>query len=462
LSQSIQTTLSTTMQRLGPAVLLLLSIMVATPTRALCQQDVSNPDEVLTLEQAIALAMGENHTVKNAKLEVGIAADTLAATRTSRLPSIQAFGLASEQLVKQNFVALSNPKLDVIPGVEPFFFVNIPRKPTAVFGAAVLEPLSQQYRIGLGIQQARLSREVQRENLRLVEQATVDKVKQAYYAILQTQSGLESIQEAIRLYHELDRVTADYVARQVSLRSDSLEVKTRLAKADYEALNLTNQLSTQKEQLNNLLGRDVRTDFRVSVIVDGDGFHFDLASARNRALDQRPELREARLKVKQAEVDRRIKKSEYIPDVSVGLAYMTFRGFNDLIPTTSLSVGVVMKWEVFDWGRKRDQLAGKGKAIEQANNELHETESLVLIDVGDKLRKLQLTRQALVVAQLAQDAAREGLRVNTNKYRLTAALLSDVLQSQANLAETNNQYQQALLNYWTAIADFEKAVGEDK
>jgi outer membrane protein TolC len=102
------------------------------------------------------------------------------------------------------------------------------------------------------------------------------------------------------------------------------------------------------------------------------------------------------------------------------------------------------------------------QAIEQAKNELHETESLVLIDVGDKFRKLQQTRQALVVAQLAQEAAREGLRVNTNKYKLTAALLSDVLQAEANLAETNHQYQQTLLGYWTARADFEKALGEEE
>jgi len=41
-----------------------------------------------------------------------------------------------------------------------------------------------------------------------------------------------------------------------------------------------------------------------------------------------------------------------------------------------------------------------------------------------QFRKLQETRQALVVAQLAQQAAREGLRVNTNKFRFTAAVLS--------------------------------------
>jgi outer membrane protein TolC len=206
----------------------------------------------------------------------------------------------------------------------------------------------------------------------------------------------------------------------------------------------------------------VRTDFRVSTVPDTNGFDLDIIAARSRALDHRPEVREARLTIRQAEVDRRIKKSEYIPDVSVGFTYLALRNFDDIIPRNFASVGLVVKWEVFDWGRKKDQLAEKDKTIAQAKNGLHEAESLVLIDAGDKFRKLQQTRQALVVAQLGQETAREALRVNTNKYKLTAALLSDVLQSQAALAEANHQYQQALLGYWTAKAQLEKAMGEEK
>jgi outer membrane protein TolC len=41
-------------------------------------------------------------------------------------------------------------------------------------------------------------------------------------------------------------------------------------------------------------------------------------------------------------------------------------------------------------------------------------------------------------------------------------MLSDVLQSQASMAEATNQYQQALLAFWTATAEFEKSLGEDK
>jgi outer membrane protein TolC len=443
--------------------LIVIIILMASPFSVPAQQNGAGASaEVLTLDEAISLALRDSREVKNAQLSVGKAGDDVAAARTLRLPSMHVYSLLSKQFVK-NDVNVNNSATNVVPGVGPFFSIGTTNRPTAIFAGQILQPLSQQHRIGLEIKQAGLAREVEGEKLRQARQTTVNQVKQTYYGILQSQSALDSLLEAIRYYRELDRVTLDNVAQRVSLKADSLEVKTRLAKAEYEALNLTNQLATEKEQLNNLLGRDVRAEFRVAAVTDASAFDADLDLARSRALDQRPELREARLKVRQAEVDRRIKKSEYIPDVSVGFTYMSFRNFNnDVIPKNTASLGVGMKWEVFDWGRKKNQLAEKDRTIEQAKNDQLEAESLVQIEVGDKFRKFQQTRQALVVAQLKQETGRENMRVSINKYKLNAGLLSDALQTQATLADADYQYQQALLAFWTARAEYEKATGADK
>ena len=442
--------------------LLAIAVLMTSRLSVPAQQNGAEPAEVLTLDEAISIALRDSRPIKNAQLSVSKAGDEVAAARTLRLPSMHVYSLLSQQLVKLD-TSLDNSETNVVPGVGPIFSIGTGRRPTAIFAGQILQPLSQQYRIRLEIKQAGLAREAEGEKLRQAEQTTVNQVKQNYYGILQTQSALDSLREAIRYYRELDRVTVENVTQQVSLKADSLEVKTRLAKAEYEALDLTNQLATEKEQLNNLLGRDVRTGFRVAAIPDAVGIDADLVLARSRALDQRPELREARLKVSQAEVDRRIKKSEYIPDVSVGFTYLSFQNFNnEAIPKNSASLGVVMKWEAFDWGRKKNQLAEKDRTIEQARNVLHEAESLVLIEVGDKFRKLQQTRQALIVAQLKQETARENMRVSVNKYKLQAALLSDTLQTQATLADADYEYQKALLAFWTAKAEYEKSIGADK
>lgn len=450
-----------TIQHFIVLVFLLALLAPVGAVRGWSQQISSTSAEMLTLDQAIALALHDNPSVRQAELEVGKSENRVAASRTNRYPSLYAFSLAAEQFLKGDVDTTTTTQTQsVFPAVGPFFSIPVTRRPTFIFAGLISLPLAQQYNIALNIRQAEVARDTAREQRRLAEQSTIDSVRQTYYGILQTQSALESTQASITSYRELDRLMSDRVAQQVSLKSASLDVKTRLARAEYDAINLSNELATRKEQLNRVLGRDIRVEFRVNPTPDADGFPADLETTRNRALDQRPEVREARLNLRHAELDRRIKKSEYIPEVTAGFTYLTFRNFDEFVPKNLASVGLAVKWEVYDWGRKREQLAERDKAIEQAKVRLRDTENDVLSDVSDKFRKLQQTRQALIVAQLGEETARESLRINMNRYQVTAALLSDVLQSQSTLAETNHQFQQALLNYWTARSELEKALGE--
>ena len=417
--------------------------------------------ETLTLDRAIDLALQNNHLVKIAQLGVERADEDVSVAKTFRLPSLHTYALFSGNLAK-NEIQVPNPDANLFPGVGPFFTLTPERKLTTVFAVAAIQPVTQQYRIGLHIKLEKLAREMGEAKLRQQQNDTVDEVKKAYYAILQTKSALSSEREALKAYQQLDKVTGDYVVQQVALKADYLVVQTRLARSQYQELELTNKLATQKEQLNSLLGREVTVEFEVAGVPEFVKFETDLTAARKLALERRPELQQATLTVEQATIARRIKKSEYIPDVSVGFTYLTPRNFDSAVPKNFANVGVLVSWEFFDWGRKKHQLAEKDHAIEQAKNGLKETEEKILIDVGDKLRKLQLTGQALRVAGLAEASAKENLRVSTAKYGYQAVLLSDVLQSQASLAEASNEYQRALLAFWTAKSEFEKALGEDK
>ena len=85
----------------------------------------------------------------------------------------------------------------------------------------------------------------------------------------------------------------------------------------------------------------------------------------------------------------------------------------------------------------------------------------VLLDVDSQFRKLHEARAQLGVAESARDAEQEKLRNQTDAYAQKAILLSDLLQEQALLATTEDQYRQALLAFWMTRADFEKALGEE-
>jgi outer membrane protein len=131
------------------------------------------------------------------------------------------------------------------------------------------------------------------------------------------------------------------------------------------------------------------------------------------------------------------------------------------MPTNLATVGLQFKWEPFDWGRKGKQLAAKTHTVEQARLAVRDAEDRAIVDVNNRFRTLAEKRALLNVAQMAQATSREKLRVKTNQYQVQAALLPDVLQLRAEQANSDNTYQQALLAFWTAKADFENAVGEE-
>ena len=436
-----------------------VAFVLLTLTSDLVHAQQSASGESLTLDQAIELALRNNHTIKIREFGVAKADEDIAAAKTRRLPEIFLYSLLSTNLANSD-TKVPNPEANQNPALGPFFLLTGKRQLSFALGSTVVQPLTQQYRIGLQIRSELLAREQARAKLQQQRNETIEEVKKTYYAILQTNSSVRSLEEAVKSYQELNKVTGDYVVQQVALKADHLVVQTRLAKAQYEELELKSQLATQKEKLNSLVGREVGYQFEV---IDAPAFisvETDLPIARKAALENRPELQQAKLTVDQANLARRIKKSEYIPDVSAGFAYLTPRNFSSGLPREYANVGVAVKWEVFDWKRKKHEMAAIDNTIEQAKNDLKETEDRVLVEVGDKLRSLQLTGEALKVAKLAEESAKENLRVTTGQYKFQAAMLSDALKSQASLAEATNDYQRALLNFWTAKAEYEKALGE--
>jgi outer membrane protein TolC len=48
-----------------------------------------------------------------------------------------------------------------------------------------------------------------------------------------------------------------------------------------------------------------------------------------------------------------------------------------------------------------------------------------------------------------------------NRYDEQAALLTDLVQQQAAVSQAEAQYQQALSGFWSARAEFNKAIGAD-
>ena len=435
---------------------MLLMMLLSAPVTAWAQ-------ETLSLEQAIAQGLRGNPGLQRLAFEVEKAEDRAAAARTQRLPSLSVNLLESQTLTRLDFrfprgIFGTYPSTGPVPAEDTK--IGTPLRPVMYLTAQAAQPLSQLHRINLGLQLEAARGAAARERLRAERQTVVREIKKSYYEMLSLQNAIETAEENLKLYRELDRVVGEYVAEKAALKSEGLDAKVQLAGEEVAALGLRNALASRKEQLNALLGRDIRTEFGLSPAPEAALFEMDLGAAQRRALDQRPEIREAQLQVRQAELDHRMKKSQYIPDVSLVVSYLRIAPVS-VIPPNIASVGVMMSWEPFDWGRRKRELAEKGRTIEEARLGVRVAETQALVEINALFRRLQEARGQLQVARLAMESAREKVRIATVRYGERAALLREVLGAQSAMAETSRKYQQALLTFWETRANFEKAMGEE-
>jgi outer membrane protein TolC len=418
----------------------------------------------LTLEQAVEQAVANNSSLKTASLDTLRAADDLAANKTRRFANTQVTALGA-QLVTKPSVTYPAGALGVYSATGPIPAMNqkveIPRKPVGIVNVSVAQPLSTQYQLHLQLKALELGLEGTRQDQVKTRLDVVDRVRRAYYAVVEAQSALDSLQASLPYYRESNRLAVVNRGKETILESDLLNADAQLLKIQNAISDASDRVASASEQLNDLMGRNVHTQFRVAAIGNADTDFATPEAMEVRALQNRPDVKKAKLQVQQANYDARAKKAEYIPDVSLAFDYYTTANFENVFPSNVGTVGLSLRWEPWDWRRKHHEYDEKRAKEEQAKVGVGATERAVLLEVGNACRQLENTRRQLTLSNANESAARQKLNEVQEKVKREAALSRDLYQAQSDLASADSQQQQALAAFWNARADLKKAIGEE-
>ena len=442
-------------------ILSVVFLLMMLPASVMWGQEA--PAKTLTLEEAVSLARSHNRELKQAGLEIHKQKEAFGEAKTHLYPRFDTYVLASELLTPLDFTIRAGT-LGTFSATGPIpakdSVIHTPARPVAIASATVTQPLTQLIRIDLSIKQQKLASDLSQQNYFEREQELVNEVRRAYYAILQSQSELES-QRALLVYvEELQQLTGRRLHQEAVLKADSLRITAQRSKARYQLTVIQNALADQKEALNHLLGRDLQAEVTVEMVPASLPEESSLQEARKSATEKRPEIKAETIKKERAALETKIEKTRYIPDISVQANYLTAPNIS-FLPQNVGAVGVLLTWQPWDWGQKRHNIAQKVDAENQAQLSIDNVKDQVLQEVDSSFRRLREARELLTAAQAARDAEAEKLRNEMDAYSHQTVLLSDLLQQQSSVASAEDQYRQGLLAFWRARADFERALGEE-
>ena len=171
---------------------------------------VADDAPVLTADQAVQLAIESNRPLKVVSLDIDKSKWQVTSAKTRRLPTFKTYFFASGNLNSPSFTFKENTFGNVNGFPVPSKDTEVPLS-HGVTGSAlaqIAQPISQLYKINLGIREQMLGVDLANQDYRAQRQSLVSDVKQAYYAVLQTESALSAARATVTQFVETERVVS--------------------------------------------------------------------------------------------------------------------------------------------------------------------------------------------------------------------------------------------------------------
>jgi outer membrane protein TolC len=417
----------------------------------------------LTLDQAIDLALKQNHSVRLRSLSVEQMQSKKDEARSNYLPQIKASGsvlhvteLAGVAIPAGAFG--DHPSTGQIPS-KPLFIDQ--GSATGYIGGAGLEqPLTQQFRIHQANLAAKQDVLVAKTQLDQTQDAIALQVRQLYYNILINEQKLEASQDQLAAAQVKDEESRSDVAHGNALEVSALQSEAGVLQAQQESLTLRLQGKDLRRQLADTLGLPVNTP--IDLDSGAAAAKLDIpsrADAVRIALDQNQDLKVARQTLVKAQAGLAAAKDAYIPDVTALSRYSYQSGIPLLVHNFG-TFGFALSYDLFDGGRREANVREARSEVRSAEVAVDKLESEIEVQVQGIYDRIDELKQMVDVARQIVTVRTEAARLTDRQFEQNAALSSARSQSHADLASATASLLEANFGLSLTEADLKRAIGQ--
>lgn len=284
-------------------------------------------------------------------------------------------------------------------------------------------------------------------------------VTTAYYLSLETQNLAKVANQSVDDFNEhLTHVQAMYDEGAVAL-ADVLQTEVRLANAKNNLIKAQNAAKMARFKLNTTIGIALTDDVALAENPNMPSLQPDLDSCLKTALANRPELKQAALKVAVAGDKIKIARSESLPTVSAA----AIENIKDTVPSgskhdTDWTVLVNVSFNVFDNGIAETK--SKAAKAEQtiAEQQKRQAEDAITLEVSHAYLSVQEAAERIKNNEVAVHKSERDYQMAQERYEAGVGTNLDVIDAAVAMTQANNNYVQAVYDYNISRAQLSKAM----
>ncbi|MDO5321416.1 MAG: TolC family protein [Bacteroidia bacterium] len=449
-------------------------------------RDTTAAPTIISLEQALEIALSENVSVKVADMEIKRTGYARKGTYSALYPQVS--GSASYQRTIKKQVMYMDFDMSSLTGgagassgadagassgsgsssgAKSGGGIEVGRWNTWSYGVSASMPLVNA-QLWESLKISDMDVELAVEKARSSRLQTVTQVKQAYFACLLAREVLElnkfSYENAVR---NLEQTQKKYNAQRAS-ELDLTRAKTSVANAIPSVYDAESNVILSLWQLKAVMGVDLEANIDIAGKLSDWAGHmlYDATELGNMELDRNSTMRQLAIQAEQLASTIKLQKNANIPTLAASFSYTVNAMTNDFkFSEYNWSpysfAGLSLSIPIFSGGKR-------ATAIKQARIQANEldlqkanTERQLKISIRQYLNTMDTQMKSYNSALSAIETAEKAFDIAQKSYLVGRSTLTDLDSAELALIQARLSASQSIYSFISAKADLEQVLGAD-
>ena len=293
---------------------------------------------------------------------------------------------------------------------------------------------------------ASLGEDITKYQSRLSQNEVLLKTEEQYWFVASLDEKLNTIQKYEEFLNNLLRQTEDAYNAGIILKNDLLKVKLKRSEILLNKSKAENGKKLATMAFCQYLGipYDSSLVLKDSLRVNDSPQTYYVDNIE--VVKNRGEYKLLQASIRAEELQTKMKLGEYLPQVGIGVAEL----YTKIDEGKDRTIGVIfgtLSIPISGWWEASHALSERKVKEKIAQNNLNDNSELLLLQMQKAWQDLMDAYKQVLLSEEAKTQAEENLKMNKVSYDNGLSNLSDLLEAQAMLQQTNDQLADAKASY---------------
>ena len=358
---------------------------------------------------------------------------------------------------------------------QKFFTVSYSASANAYFKDVISKKTGEAYQQYLSLSQPiytggklKLGNEISKDNLKLAE-LKLDKTKkdtvlstvQAYIDVYDAISTLGVLQKSKEALDENYKIQTEKYKLRMVTKPEYREAERSIKAIEAQIVEQQGNIEIAKESLGILIGVSNPSSIEIVPFGVKDNFTktIDLSKDMEKLTTQNTEYKIAQKQIDISRKNTKLEKSSFHPTINGTLRYGTLQSqgkLKNVFETKNLSsaAGVTFTWDIFDWGKRKEDVSYAQKTEEIAEVKSGQTLDQVKANMRKTYYQLQALEKSLEALKVAVESAEETYELEKERYSYNLITMNNLLDAEAKLRQSRVNYATSKLKYYYLVSQY--------